>query len=93
MRSFGLVTLTVLVLLLFNLAVDAQSAIRTNILNMTNKLQKGNQVHFGYPVGFAGRPETGNKYYKLYKRLKAKATTQELVELTKGKSALIVVYL
>src|SRR5688572_18978606 len=82
----------VIVLLVFNLTVDAQTAISTNILNITNKLQKDNQVHFGYAVGFAGKPETGNKHYKLYKRLKAKATTQELVELTKKTSALVVVY-
>lgn len=82
----------VIVLQLFNLTVNAQSGIRTTILNIANKLQKDNEVHFGYPVGFAGKPETGNRYYKLYKRLKAKATTQELVELTKGKSALVVIY-
>lgn len=83
---------TIIILLLFNLTVDAQSGIRNNILNITEKLQKDNQVHFGYPVGFAGKPETGNKYYKLYKRLKSKAKTQELVELTKSTSALVVVY-
>jgi hypothetical protein len=82
----------VIVFLLINLTGDAQSSIRTNILNITNKLQNDNQVHFGYPVGFAGKPETDNKYYKLYKRLKAKATEQELVELTKAKSAIVVVY-
>jgi hypothetical protein len=87
-----LVIPAVIILSLFNLIADAQTNIRTNILNITNKLQKDNLVHFGYPVGFAGKPETGNKYYKLYKRLKAKATTQELVELTKSTSALVVVY-
>lgn len=91
-RLIRQVSPTVLVLLLFNWAVAAQKAIRTNVLNIANKLQDDNQVHFGYPVGFAGRLETGNKYYKLYKRLKADATTQELVELSKGKSALVVVY-
>jgi hypothetical protein len=82
----------IIVLLLTNLSMAAQSNVSANILNITERLQKDNQIHFGYPVGFAGRPETDNKYYKLYKRLKAKATDQELVELTKTKSALIVVY-
>jgi hypothetical protein len=79
-------------LLIFHLTINAQVTIRTNILNIATKLQKDDYVHFGYPVGFAGIPETNNKYYKLYKKLEAKATTQELVELTKNKSALIVVY-
>lgn len=91
-RSIKLGLPLVAFLLFFNLTIDAQVSIRTNILNITNKLQKDNQVHFGYPVGFAGKPEIGNKYYKLYKRLEGKATTQELVELTKSKSALVVVY-
>jgi hypothetical protein len=81
-----------IILLLINLKMDAQSSIRPNILHITNKLRKDNQVHFGYPVGFAGKLETGNKYYKLYKRLKAKVTEQELLELAKAKSALLVVY-
>src|SRR3954465_9735687 len=85
--------LSIIIILLFsNLAVDAQTAIRTSIVNITRKLEKGNAVHFGYPVGFSGKPETGNKYYKLYKRLKKKAREQELVQLTKSKSSLIVVY-
>jgi hypothetical protein len=84
--------LPIVIVLTFSLTVDAQSGIRTNILNIINKLQKDNQIHFGYPVRFAGKSETGNKYYKLYKKLKAKATTPELVELTKAESALVVVY-
>ena len=91
-RLIKLASTSAIILLLFNLAVNAQSDIRNNILNITEKLQKDNQVHFGYPVGFAGKPETGNKYYKLYKRLKSKATTQELVELTNSTSTLVVVY-
>jgi hypothetical protein len=91
-RLLKLVFPSVIVLLHFNLTVKAQSVIRTNILNIAYKLQEDNQVHFGYPVGFAGKPETANKFFKLYKRLKAKATDQELVELTKSKSALVVIY-
>ena len=75
-----------------SLTVVAQVDIRPNILNIVDKLQKDNQVHFGYPVGFAGEPETNNKYYKLYKRLKSKATTDELIQLTRSKSALTKVY-
>lgn len=91
-RLIKLASPTIIVLLLFNSTVNAQSGIRTNILNIAEKLQKDNQVHFGYPVGIAGKPETSNKFFKLYKRLKAKATDQELVELTRSKSALVVVY-
>ncbi|RYZ24746.1 MAG: hypothetical protein EOO10_20030 [Chitinophagaceae bacterium] len=91
-RLLKLVFSSVIVLLLINLTAKAQSGIRTNILNIADKLQKDNQVHFGYPVGFAGKPETSNKYFKLYKKLKVKATDQELVELIKSKSALVVVY-
>jgi len=82
----------ILLLLTLSLTVFAQVDIRPKILIIVNKLQKDNQVHFGYAVGFAGKPETNNKYYKLYKRLKSKATTEELVELTKSKSALTKIY-
>ena len=82
----------ILSLLTVSLTVFAQTDIRPKILNIVQKLQKDNQVHFGYPVGYAGKPETNNKYYKLYKRLKSKATTKELVELTQSKSALTKVY-
>lgn len=82
----------IVLLFTLSLTVFAQVDIRPKILNIVGKLQKDNQVHLGYPVGFAGRPETNNKYYKLYKRLKSKATTEELIELTKSKSALTKVY-
>lgn len=79
-------------LLTFSSTVFAQVEVRPSVLNIVDKLQKDNQVHFGYPVGFAGKPETNNKYYKLYNRLKSKARTEELLELTKSKSALTKVY-
>ncbi len=82
----------VLTLLLLSWTVFAQTDIRPKILNIVSKLQKDKQVHFGYPVGFAGKLETNNKYYKLYKRLEAKATTEELVELAKTNSAVTKVY-
>ena len=50
------------------------------------------EVHFGNPIGFSGRPETNNKYYKLYRRLKTKATNDELIELTNNESEILVVY-
>ena len=78
--------------LLFSLSASAQTVIRSNILKITERLQQDDQVHFGYPVGFSGKPEINNKYYKLYKRLKAKATTEELVALNKHRSPIIVVY-
>ena len=49
-------------------------------------------MHFGAPVGDAGIPETNNKYYKLYIRLNAKATNEELVTLTNDSSKVIVLY-
>ena len=73
-------------------AQTIQTIIRPIISNIAYKLQKDNYVHFGYPVGFSGKPERNNKYFKLYKRLNAKAKDLELVELTKSKSEVIVVY-
>src|SRR6266542_934828 len=39
---------------------------RPEINRLVDKLKKEDEVHFGYPVGYAGIPETNNKYYKLY---------------------------
>ena len=91
-RSVTLTLFAIGSVLLFNLACHSQIIIRASIVNIANKLQQNDQVHFGYAVGYAGRPETNNRYYKLYKRLAAKASTEELVELTKSNSALLVVY-
>src|SRR5687768_2847182 len=84
--------ITIIVLVLLNPAAVAQTAIRGNIRTMAEKLQKDNQVHFGYAVGYGGKPETNNKYYKLYQKLKSSATTQELVELANSTSPVLVVY-
>lgn len=93
MASFGRHILTLLSFACFALTLSAQTtAVRPSITNITNKLRKENKVHFGYPVGFAGRPETNNKYYKLYLKLKNKATDDELILLTKDTSESIVVY-
>ena len=73
-------------------ANDSVNNIRRQIQSFVDKLQKDNQVHFGYPVGYSGKRETKNKYYKLFKRLESKATIEELVELTNYKSPVIVVY-
>lgn len=77
------------------LTTNAQSGkitIRPKINRLVEKLRKGSEVHFGYPVGFAGRPETKNKYYKLYLRLQSKATNEELVLLTSNDSKPVVIY-
>jgi len=82
-------------LLLFSPAVFAQvtaTDISPKILRIANKLQKDEMIHFGYAVGYTGRRETNNRYFKLYNRLKSKATNKELVELTNSKSKTIVVY-
>ncbi|MCF1716843.1 hypothetical protein L0U88_19530 [Flavihumibacter sp. RY-1] len=73
-------------------ADDSLNNIRPKIQAIADKLQKDNMVHFGYAVGYAAKPETNNKYFKLYKRLKSKATNQELVRLTNSKSEVLVVY-
>ena len=85
--------MTLLLLACFVSTLSAQTAeVRPRITNITNKLRKENQVHFGYPVGFAGTPETNNKYYKAYLKLKDKATDDELVQLPNDTSECIVVY-
>jgi hypothetical protein len=66
--------------------------LRSKIGYIVSQLQKDGQVHFGYPVGFAGRPETGNKYYRKYLKLKEKATIPELVSLANHQSPIITVY-
>jgi hypothetical protein len=82
--------LSTLIILCLN--VTGQNTPSHQILSITDKLQKEDVVHFGYAVGYAARPETNNKYYKLYKRLKAIATDEELVALTNGHSKIITVY-
>ena len=88
--SFILVLSTSSSLTLF--AQKSDNSLRTNIQTIVWKLKKENILHLGAPVGEAGKPETNNKYYKLYKRLAAKAVTEELVSLTNDSSRLIVLY-
>jgi hypothetical protein len=82
-------------LFLLALSATAQNIpplIRPQVAAIAQQLQKDNRVHFGYPVGYSGRPETNNKYYRLYRRLAASATEQELIELTNDPSKALVVY-
>jgi hypothetical protein len=79
---------------IFAASVNAQisgTELRPKITRLANKLKEDDEVHFGYPVGFAGKPETNNKYYKKYLKLKSKATNDELVLLTKDDSKPIVI--
>ncbi len=93
MLSFGRHITAFLLLVCFAATLSAQTIeLRPGISNIVNKLRKEKEVHFGYPVGVAGRPETNNKYYKLYLKLKYKATDNELIELTKDTSECIIVY-
>ncbi|HMJ46139.1 MAG TPA: hypothetical protein VK498_02355 [Ferruginibacter sp.] len=91
-------TLKLILLLLFislsfqSSATDDDGKIRPRVKRIVEKLQKDHLVHFGYAVGFAGIPETNNKYYKRYEKLKRIATNEELVFLTSSKSKQIVVY-
>src|SRR5687767_12643894 len=94
MRSSWRYTLTVLALS-FTTILIAQSnkiPLRPRIENIVNKLRQEDEVHFGYPVGYSGVPETNNKYYKKYLQLKDKATNEELVALTQHISKPVVIY-
>ena len=88
-------SLTLLLSFVFVLTLSAQTTqniLRPKIERLCNKLRKEDEVHFGYRVGIAAEPELNNKYYKLYLKLKDKATDEELVLLTKDTSKCIVVY-
>lgn len=69
-----------------------QVEIRPGIQRIVSKLRKETTLHLGSPVGFAGIPETNNKYYKLYQKLSTKATDKELVSLTNDKAKTVVLY-
>jgi hypothetical protein len=55
-------------------------------------LSKEETIHLGYAVGFAGIPETNNKFYKLYVELKKEATEKELLQLTQSEDKNLVAY-
>jgi len=69
-----------------------QTTLRPITQTIVSRLNKENILHLGAPVGFAGIPETKNKYYKLYKELSRKATDDELVTLAHDTSKVIVLY-
>jgi hypothetical protein len=73
-------------------AQPSQTSLRPKVQTIVSRLKKENVLHLGAPVGFAGKPETNNRYYKLYKRLNAKATNEELETLTNDSSKVIVLY-
>ena len=86
---------TVILSFVFCLTVvgqTTQSDIRPSIQRIASKLKKETTLHLGAPVGFAGIPETNNKYYKLYQKLSVKATDKELVSLTNDNSKTVVLY-
>ena len=87
--------LTVAYVALSWLTVDgqqSQTTLRPKIESIVSRLKTENGLHLGAPVGYAGKPETDNKYYKLYKRLSTKAKDEELVHLTNDNSKVIVLY-
>ena len=86
------VSMTLFFLVLSFKIIAQQPILRPKIQDIVTKLKGENTVHFGYPVGESGRRETDNKYYKLYSKLKRKATNDELVSLLKDTSECIVVY-
>ncbi len=96
MRSnIQIILSTIFIFSFFNTTLNAQTSqtdIRPNINRLVAKLKKEDEVHFGYPVGYGGKPETKNKYYKLYLKLKSKATNEELTLLTRDTFKPIVIY-
>ncbi len=66
--------------------------IRPSIKKIVTELSGEKTLHLGAPVGFAGTPETHNKYFKLYQKLGRKATDKELVSLTEDDSKVLVLY-
>ena len=93
MRKHILVTVTLS--FIFCLAVVGQTTVngmRPKIQKITAKLRRESVLHLGSPVGFAGIPETNNKYYKLYQKLNSQAKDNELVTLINDESKTIVLY-
>lgn len=89
------ITVLLFVLLIFSKQGFSQTnkvVVRQSILKTVEKLRKEDMVHLGNSVGVAGIPETNNKYYKLYLKLKAKATNDELAFLSNDSSKCIVIY-
>jgi hypothetical protein len=79
----------------FHFTIYAQSIedkVRQKIINIVTSLREENTLHLGYAVGFSGIPETNNKYFKLYQRLKLEATDLELNLLANDKSTMILLY-
>jgi hypothetical protein len=70
----------------------SHTSLRPKIQTIVSRLKKENVLHLGAPVGFAGKLETNNKYYKLNNRLNKMATNEELVTLTNDSSKVIVLY-
>jgi hypothetical protein len=96
MKRIGQITLSILFIFSCILVtVNAQTSevtIRPKVNRLVEKLKKDGEVHFGYAVGYGGKPETRNKYYKLYLKLESKATNDELVLLTRENFKTIVIY-
>jgi hypothetical protein len=87
------IILTLLLMFCFTMAAQPiLTPIRPGIQNIVSELKKEKTLHLGAAVGYAGIRETNNKYYKLYKKLKAKATDEELLSLTSDHSKTIVLY-
>src|SRR5689334_6208791 len=71
---------------------ESSFVISSRVERIVRKLSREDMLHLGAPVGYAGKPETGNRYYKTYLKLVSKASEQELVALCQSNNKLIVVY-
>jgi hypothetical protein len=101
MRFLNAIVPTIKVLILFCIVFscskplysnDGPSRVRTSIMRLCNNLNREQIVHLGAPVSYAGKIESSNRYFKAYKRLRRKATVDELVALCKSESKVILTY-
>lgn len=88
----GHILLMLVSVILVQLTARGQSALRPGIQSLVHKLEKEKIMHLGAPTGYSGKPETNNKYYKLYRRLEAKARENELLELVNSPAPTIKLY-
>lgn len=88
-----IILITLFLTAAFGFSARAQTGVlRPSIVRIVNKLRSEPTLHLGAPVGYAAIPETNNRYFKLYSRLKKNATTEELLELTEDTSKYILLY-
>ena len=71
---------------------EEPNRVRSSITRLCYKLDREQIIHLGAPVGYAGKIESSNRYFKVYKRLRRKATVDELVALCRSESKVVLTY-